>query len=180
MNVGVPTSKNVPVFRIGKVGLPVVRGAGFRLALLLQLARELRHWNDSHAASANAGCQPLIGGHNHPVAVLLNALGDDLVRLARAAEDDGHAAERLAEGRRLRSVERADDARPFRTRELREPADELAFCVHRLARDAESSEKIVAVDDPAHCGVCTATGVVPLRSAAGISPMALRASAAFA
>src|ERR1051326_1766248 len=76
-----------------------------------------------------------------------HACDDQIVRRTRAAEDDADAAEVLAEGLGLVTVEDADDAPPLRARETPEVADEVALRRDHRARGAED---VAAVDDVGH------------------------------
>src|SRR5207237_7850640 len=117
--------------------------------------------------------QCAVARHDLPPSPRGDARGDQIVRRARAAEDDADAAKLFAEVLRLHAVEDADDARPFRAREAAELADERALRVDRQSRGAED---VAAVDDVRHQrGIFTTTGDDPC-SASGISAAAFTAS----
>src|SRR6185369_14797260 len=102
MNVGAPTSKIHPVFRIGKVSRPILFGAFAAACGELHFANEFHRRDDTHVPSLDARCERAIGRDDVPSATLRGALDDDVVRAARAAECHGDGAEVLPEARRLR------------------------------------------------------------------------------
>src|ERR1019366_3478072 len=151
IDVGVPTSKYVSVFWVGKPRQPLLlSGSLLHLRQRLQFVHEAARIDDGDFAPFDARGECAIGGNDVPAAARRDAFDDQIIRGSRVAEDHAYAAEVLAEMLGLGAVEVAGHLRPVDACESAQRSHELPLRVRRKARGTGAAKKVVSVDDPAH------------------------------
>ena len=153
MNVGLPTSKFQPIFRIRKVAVPVLSPAlaiGRRRRALFQLPQERLRGQELDVAPHDARGEPAIGGHDGPSPPLARAIDDQIIGRSLTAEGYGDRSEAAGEGGWLEAVEDAGDAGLPGTRESRQKSHETALLRITVTVGAHDPEKVAAIDQVRH------------------------------